>query len=94
MKTSTDRDPAWTAAGIAKLRNVLLEDALERLSKHRTPPQERAELMDWFGSDHLGPFSFFACAASCALDPEELRAGLLAVLSREDCVPEAFREAA
>jgi hypothetical protein len=94
MKTTTDHGPTWTSSGIAKLRNVLLEDALERLSKHRTPPQERAELMDWFGSDHLAPFSFVACAASCGLDHEELRAELLAVLSREDCVPEAYREAA
>jgi hypothetical protein len=94
MKTTTDHGPIWTSAGIAKLRNVLLEDALERLSKHRTPPQERAELMDWFGSDCLTPFSFLACAASRGLDHEELRAGLLAVLPRQDCVPEALREAA
>ena len=94
MKTTTDRGPPWTAAGIAKLRNVLLEDALERLAKHRTPPQECAELMDWFGSDHLAPFSFVACAASCGLDHEALRAELLAVLSRQDGAPEALREAA
>ena len=94
MKTTTDRGPPWTDAGIAKLRSILLEDALERLAGHRTPTRERAELMDWFGSDHLAPFSFLACAASCGLDHEELRERLLAVLSRQDSAPEAFRTAA
>lgn len=28
MKTTTDRSPPWTDAGIAKLRGILLEDAL------------------------------------------------------------------
>jgi hypothetical protein len=94
MKITTDRGPPWTDAGIAKLRGILLEDALERLAGNRTPTRDRAELMDWFGSDHLAPFSFLACAAACGLDHEELRAGLLAVLSRQDCAPEAFRAAA
>lgn len=94
MKTTTDRGPPWTDAGIAKLRGILLEDALERLAWHRTPTLERAELMAWFGSDHLAPLRFLACAASCGLDHEELREGLLAVLSRQDCAPAAFRAAA
>lgn len=49
--------------------------------------------MDWFGSDHLAPFSFLACAASCCLDHEELRDGPLAVLSGQDSEPEALRTA-
>ncbi len=94
MQITTDRGPPWTDAGIAKLREVLLEDALERVARYRTPTPERAELMDWFGSNHLAPFSFRVCAASCGLDHEELREGLLAVLSGQDSEPEALRTAA
>jgi hypothetical protein len=94
MKPSPDCGPPWTDAGVAKLRITVLEDALVRLAKPRIPPEERAELMAWLRSDHLAPFSFLACAASCGLDHEELREGVLALLSREDTEPEALRTAA
>jgi hypothetical protein len=94
MNTTTDRGPPWTDAGIAKLREILLEDAMERVARYRTPIPERAELMAWFGSDHLAPLRFCVCAASCGLDHEALREGLLAVLSEQDSEPEALPTAA
>ena len=57
MNITTDRGPPWTDAGIARLREILLEDAVERVARYRTPPQERTELMEWFGSDRLAPFA-------------------------------------
>ena len=94
MNITTDRGPPWTDAGIARLREILLEDAVERVARYRTPPQERTELMEWFGSDRLAPLRFRVCAAACGLDHEELRGGLLAVLSGQDGAPEALRTAA
>ena len=94
MKTSPDRGPPWTAEGVAKLRITVLEDVLMRLAKPRLPPDERADLLAWLRSDLIAPFSFLACAASCGLDHEELREGVLALLSREDMEQEALRTAA
>ena len=68
--------------------------ALSRLAKPRLPPNEQAELLAWLRSDLIAPFSFLACAASCGLDHEALREGLLAVLSGQDGAPEALRMAA
>ena len=94
MNLTTDRGPPWTDAGIARLREILLEDAVERVARYRTPPQERTELMEWFGSDRLAPFSFRVCAAACGPDHEALREGLLAVLSVPDRDTTDQREAA
>jgi hypothetical protein len=79
---------------VAKLRITVLEDALVRLSKPCLPPEERADLLAWLRSELIAPFSFLACAASCGLDHEELREGVLALLSREDMEQEALRTAA
>jgi hypothetical protein len=94
MKPSPDCGPPWTDSGVAKLRITVLEDALSRLAKPRLPPNEQAELLAWLRSDLIAPFSFLACAASCGLDHEALREGLLAVLSGQDGAPEALRMAA
>ncbi|MFZ1537729.1 MAG: hypothetical protein WAT23_10160 [Chromatiaceae bacterium] len=80
MRTPPERGPPWTAAGVAKLRAVVLEDALTRLARQRPPEHERADLMDWVCNEQLAPFSFLVCAASCGLDHERLREGLLALL--------------
>jgi hypothetical protein len=80
MNDAIARGPPWTDEAVARLRQSLLDDALKRLSRRRTPTQDRQALMAWVLSDAIYPFSFRVCAAASGYDADALRDGVLRLL--------------
>ena len=70
----------WTDEAVARLRQRLLDDALQRLSRRRRPTQNRQALMAWVLSDAIHPFSFRVCASASGYDADALRDGILRLL--------------
>jgi len=83
MNEAIARGPQWTDAAVDRLRQRLLDDALRRLSRRRTPTRDRQSLMDWVLSDAITPFSFRICAAASGYDADTLRDGVLRLLRSE-----------
>jgi len=83
MNEPIARGPPWTDQAIARLRQGLLEDALRRLSRSRTPDRDRQALLAWVLSDEIHPFSFRVCAAASSCDAEALRDNLLRLLGAD-----------
>jgi hypothetical protein len=80
MDEAIARGPPWTDEAVARLRQSLLDDALQRLSRRRTPTQDRQALIAWVLSDAIHPFSFRVCAAASGYDSDALRDGVLRLL--------------
>ena len=80
MKEAIARGPPWTDDAIARLRQRLFDDALQRLSRRRIRNQERQALIAWVTSDAIHPFSFRVCAAASGYDADALRDGVLRLL--------------
>jgi len=80
MNDAIARGPPWTDEAVARLRQRLLDDALQRLSRGRTTNEKRRALMAWVLSDAIHPFSFRVCAAASGYDADALRDGVLRLL--------------
>ena len=80
MDEAIARGPSWTDEDVARLRQRLFYDALQRLSRGRTTNEKRRALMDWVLSDAIHPFSFRVCAAASGYDADALRDGVLRLL--------------
>ena len=80
MNKAIARGPPWTDEAVARLRQRLLDDALQRLSRGRTTNEKRRALMAWVLSDAIHPFSFRVCAAASGYDADALRDGVLRLL--------------
>ena len=76
MNDAIARGPPWTDEAVARLRQRLLDDALQRLSRGRTTNEKRRALMAWVLSDAIHPFSFRVCAAASGYDADALRDGV------------------
>ena len=83
MNEPIARGPPWTDEAIARLRQGLLEDALRRLSRPRTPDRDREALLAWVLSDEIHPFSFPVCAAASGCDADALRDNFLRLLGTD-----------
>jgi len=83
MNEAIARGPPWTDEAVASLRQRLLDDALQRLSRERRRAQDRQALMAWVLSDAIHPFSFRVCATASGYDADALRDGVLRLLRSE-----------
>ena len=83
MEEPIARGPPWTDEAIARLRQRLLDDALIRLSRPRTPDRDRQALLAWVLSDAIHPFSFRVCAVASGCDADVLRHGVLRLLGSD-----------
>tara|TARA_R110002051_G_scaffold318017_2_gene399818 strand:- start:4459 stop:4887 length:429 start_codon:yes stop_codon:yes gene_type:complete len=71
----TGNDFTWSVEQVVKMREVLLEDALEALaSTYTTDPDD---YLEWMKSDEIGPFTFRVCCSAAGYDPDELRDAML-----------------
>jgi hypothetical protein len=80
MNEAIAAGPPWTDESVARLRQRLLDDALQRLSRRQTTSENRRALMAWVLSDAIDPFSYRVCAAASGYDADALRDGVLRLL--------------
>lgn len=62
---------------IAVIRQKLLYESLNKLSRSNRNKAECAEIIEWIESDDEHPFSFCVCCDECGLNPARLRSMVL-----------------